>query len=654
MVARLLLAGAAMFALVAADNPQDAAVKFGALESVRDMSISPDGSKIAFVSPADGRKTTLYTVDLATGKPQLALVADGKPLRITACDWVSNERLLCDIYAAQMSSGYMTSLTKLVAVDADGKNQKYVTENQSDNADYVAVDGGGIVDRLPDEQGAVLITQQFVPEQKVGSLIEKRGEGLGVVRIDTRSGRRQTVEQPRLDAVEYITDGHGMVRIMGVQKKTAEGYSKSTIVYYYRQPNDRDWKPLGSWDFLTKEGFNPYAVDREKNAVYGFKRLDGRLALYTIALDGSMKETLVFSRPDVDVGGLIRVGRDRHVVGVTYTGDRAEGVYFDPVLDKTVSSVAKALPNLPIVDVIDSSADGNKMVLRVGADVDPGEYFLYDRGAKRLAKLMPDRPQLESVKLASVQPIHYRASDGTMVPGYLTLPPGSTGKNIPAIVMPHGGPEARDEWGFDWLAQYYANRGYAVLQPNYRGSTGYGDSWFQKNGYKSWRSAIGDVVDAGGWLIQQGIADPKKLAIVGWSYGGYAALQANVVDPDLFKAVVAIAPVTDFKTMVSATYLYDDYAIQRERFGAGPHLIEGSPAQNAGAFKAPVLMFHGDQDFNVGIEQSRMMDSRLENAGKKHQLVVFPGLDHQLADADARTKMLQESDAFLRSSMGMN
>ncbi|HEU4968621.1 S9 family peptidase [Sphingomonas sp.] len=653
MIARLLLAGAAMVALVAADAPQDAAAKFGALESVRDMSISPDGSKIAFVGPADGVKTTLYTIDLATGTPQLALVADGKPLRITGCDWVSNERLVCTIYAAQVTSGYFTSLSKLVGVDADGKNQKYVTERQDDSAFYVAAYGGDIIDRLPEEDGAVLITQQFVPEQKVGSLIAKRGEGLGVVRIDTRSGRRQTIEPPRPDAAEYITDGHGTVRIMGVQRQTAQGYAKSQLAYYYRKPDDRDWKPLGSYDFLTRDGFNPYAVDREKNVVYGKKRLDGRLALYAIALDGSMKETLVYSRPDVDVGGLVRVGRDQHVVGVNYAGERTETAYFDPTIETMASALAKAVPNMPIVDVIDSSTDGNKMILWLGADTHPGEYFLYDRSAKRLAKLMLDRPQLEGVTLASVKPIRYRASDGTMVPGYLTLPPASSGKNLPAIVMPHGGPEAHDEWGFDWLAQYYANRGYAVLQPNYRGSTGYGDSWFQKNGYKSWRSAIGDVVDAGRWLVQQGIADPKKLGIVGWSYGGYAALQANVVDPDLFKAVVAIAPVTDFKAMVSATYLYGDYAIERERFGSGPHLVEGSPAQNAGAFKAPVLMFHGDQDFNVGIEQSRMMDARLTDAGKKHQLVVFPGLDHQLADADARTQMLQQSDAFLRANLGI-
>jgi dipeptidyl aminopeptidase/acylaminoacyl peptidase len=161
---------------------------------------------------------------------------------------------------------------------------------------------------------------------------------------------------------------------------------------------------------------------------------------------------------------------------------------------------------------------------------------------------MPERPDLADYKLAPVKAITYKAADGTDIPAYLTLPPGSDGKNIPAIVMPHGGPASRDEWGFDWLSQFFAHQGYAVLQPNFRGSSGYGEAWFQKNGYQSWKTAIGDVNDAGRWLSAQGIAAPGKLAIVGWSYGGYAALQSAVLDPDLFKAIVAVAPVTDLET----------------------------------------------------------------------------------------------------------
>ena len=249
--------------------------------------------------------------------------------------------------------------------------------------------------------------------------------------------------------------------------------------------------------------------------------------------------------------------------------------------------------------------------------------------------------------------ITFPAADGTMIPAYLTLPLGQSATNLPAIVMPHGGPGDRDEWGFDWLAQFFAARGYAVLQPNYRGSTGYGESWFKQNGFKSWRTAIGDVNDGGRWLVQQGIAAPKTLAIVGWSYGGYAALQSAVLDPTLFKAIVAIAPVTDLDTLRHEHDNYSDFALVDAFIGKGPHVSQGSPAQNAARITAPVLMFHGDMDQNVGIGESRLMASRLRGAGKSVDLVEFKNLDHQLDDSTARTSMLDRADTFLREKMGM-
>jgi dipeptidyl aminopeptidase/acylaminoacyl peptidase len=219
-------------------------------------------------------------------------------------------------------------------------------------------------------------------------------------------------------------------------------------------------------------------------------------------------------------------------------------------------------------------------------------------------------------------------------------------------VMPHGGPSARDVWGFDWLAQYYAGRGYAVLQPNFRGSAGYGSQWFQTNGFQSWRTAIGDVNDAGRWLIGEGIADPAKLAIVGWSYGGYAALQSAIVDPTLFRAIVAIAPVTDLGDARDEWRGYYS-ANTRDFFGSGPHIAQGSPARHAEIIRAPVLLFHGTLDVNVRIHQSRLMRDRLRAAGRTVDLVEFPGLDHRLEDSAARAQLLRRSDAFLRQTLGI-
>jgi dipeptidyl aminopeptidase/acylaminoacyl peptidase len=348
---------------------------------------------------------------------------------------------------------------------------------------------------------------------------------------------------------------------------------------------------------------------------------------------------------------VIRLGRRGRVIGATYTTEKRQAVYFDPELKALAAQLSRALPNAPLMNFMGASDDEKKLLIWAGSDSDPGTYYLLDRATKKMTPLMLVRPELEGVKLASVRPVSYRAADGTMIPAYLTLPPGKGEKGLPAIVMPHGGPSARDEWGFDWLAQYYANRGYAVLQPNFRGSAGYGSQWFQTNGFQSWRTAIGDVNDAGRWLVSQGIADPGKLAIVGWSYGGYAALQSAVVDPSLYKAIVAVAPVTDLGEARVEWAGFTNSENVRDFFGTGPHLEQGSPARHADQFKAPVLMFHGTLDRNVAVQESRLMRDRLKGAGKQVELVEFDKLDHQLDDSNARAQLLRRSDEFLRAAL---
>ena len=223
---------------------------------------------------------------------------------------------------------------------------------------------------------------------------------------------------------------------------------------------------------------------------------------------------------------------------------------------------------------------------------------------------------------------------------------------MPAVVLPHGGPSARDEWGFDWLAQFLAARGYAVIQPNYRGSAGYGDAFLNENGFRNWQTSISDVGDAARYLVAQGIADPKRMAIVGWSYGGYAALQTAAIEPDLFKAVVAIAPVTDLALLKRDAEGFTDSELVKNFVGSGDNVRNGSPLRNAAAIKAPVLLVHGDLDSNVGIDHSAKMASALTAGGKTATLLRYKGLDHQLEDNVARTEFLTRIGELLERTIG--
>lgn len=652
LAALALLAGDASTIALAQKAPPEQA--FGARESVTSASLSPDGKTMAFLAPTAGAGNALYTVPVdGSAPPKRSMVASGEPEMIYGCGWVANDRLLCTVVAPREESGFLINASRLVAIDATGANFKMISERNTDNALYFNRYGGGIVDWLPGDDGAFLMGKWIVPEVTTGTLIQKRKEGFAVERVDTRSIQSRTVVKPIVDGSEFISDGGGEVRIAGVRQFTGDYSATGVTKYMYRPKGSSDWKDLSAYNTLTYEGFNPYAVDPAENVVYGLQKQNGRFALMKRALDGSSAETMVFSHPEVDVDGPFRLGRKQRVIGVSYATDRRYVEYFDPALDKLAGALAKALPGSPIISFEGASDDEQKLLIWAGSDTDPGRYYLLDRASKQMRPLLLSRPELDGYKLATMKSVQVKASDGTLVPAYLTLPPGSSGKGLPTIVMPHGGPQARDEWGFDWLVQYFAHQGFAVLQPNFRGSYGYGDEWFKENGFKSWKIAIGDVVDSGRWLVSEGIADPSKLAILGWSYGGYAALQSGVVAPDLFKAIVAIAPITDLDEFRKEFILTTSQRIMRDWVGSGPHLKEGSPAQNVAAIKAPVMLFHGEIDFNVKAAESRLMADRLRNAGKQVTLITYPGLTHSLNTSEARADMLGKSDAFLRASLGI-
>ena len=417
----------------------------------------------------------------------------------------------------------------------------------------------------------------------------------------------------------------------------------------YRITGDKDWLSFDEIGDMV-----PVAVDSKTDRAFAFGKKDGFTSLFSVALDGSGRKDILVSREDADVDTLLRIGRKNRVIGASYATDRRQIAFFDDELSGLASALHKALPGEPLIEFVDSSEDETKLLIIASRDVDPGMVYLFDKNTKRLEELLPLRNGMADVQMGKMRAVSYPAADGTQIPAYLTLPPGSDGIGLPALVMPHGGPSARDEWGFDWLAQYFARQGYAVLQPNYRGSAGYGSDWYMRNGFKSWDTAIGDVVDAGRWLSKEGIADPHKLAIVGWSYGGYAALQSEVTAPDVFKAVVAIAPVTDFGMLKTEAQGFTNFRLVQEFVGSGPHIADGSPARNAKSFSSPVLLFHGEYDENVSVGHSQVMADALEDNGKSVRYVEYEWLDHYLDDSEARSGMLQETSKFLAENLGID
>jgi dipeptidyl aminopeptidase/acylaminoacyl peptidase len=300
------------------------------------------------------------------------------------------------------------------------------------------------------------------------------------------------------------------------------------------------------------------------------------------------------------------------------------------------------------------------VITQVETPSSPPVYYLVDFAAKKADIVGEAYPALANAKLGEVRMLTYKARDGADVPAYLTLPPGSSGKNLPLIMLPHGGPESRDDYEFNWLPQFLATRGYAVLQPQFRGSTGFGESW-RKAGYRQWGLLMqDDVTDGVKAMIEQGIADAKRVCIVGWSYGGYAALAGAAFTPDLYRCVVSINGVSDLPEMLNYDRLRavdgdesDSVAYWRNHIGSSTDraVVEKSPARAAMNVKAPVLLLTATNDTVVPSSQSTMMAHALSTFDKPATLVQIKGDDHWLSQTTTRLQVLKETEKFLQTHL---
>lgn len=623
---------------------------FGVRESVRAAAISPAGSKILLMRSGPGRTQFVEMIDLATGDTRAIVRATAAPDKLQWCQFGSETRVVCK-YTAEINEGdTVVPFSRLVAVDADGGNLKMLGTQQGADAYGNNQFDGSIIDWLPDTPGSVLMAREYLQELTTGSNLPV-ASGLGVDRIDLQTVRPRTVEKPHPEVDGYISDGRGNVRMQFINE-TQAGQLTGRTSFRYRAKGSSSWQPFGVYDSSANSGDHPIAIDANSNTAFVLASTDGRDALYKVSLDGAKVRTLVGANKDVDIDDVVRLGHGQKVVGFSYVDDRRRVTYFDDELSKLAASLGKALPGGQTVHFEGATADAGKLLVFATGDTQPGAYYLLDRKTRQLATVAEVRPELEKRALAPVKTISFAASDGVRIPAYLTLPAGSTGKNLPTVVLPHGGPAARDEWGFDWLAQFLAARGYAVIQPNYRGSSGYGQAWLGQNGFREWRKALGDISSAARFAVSDGIADPSKLVILGWSYGGYAALQSAAVDPTLYKAAVAIAPVTDLSLLRQQARGFNNSRLAATYVGAGDHLVQGSPLKQAAAIKVPVLLAHGDMDTNVSSEHSVRMSEALKKNGGSVEFLRYKDLDHQLDDSETRVELLTRIATFLDRSLG--
>jgi len=638
----------------AAASAADLATAFGARETGWGPRLSPNGSYVSFIAPIKGRDTALYvapTDGSAAAKPILYGGTDGHQLR--RCEWASEMDLWCSYTRERrdiFSYGF-TTRQKLAAVKRDGTGIRPLGRALSGRA-LGQASGDGYVMMTPADEPGTILMQSYLPEETTeGTLAARRVGGWAVEKVNIGTGKRTIVERPNPKATGYWIDMTGAVRFMSASLTPSDMVDNGDRAYFVRPRGSKDWKQIAR-DHLG-EDFQPQGFDESGDWLFVRERKNGKYLLTKHAADGSGRQELVFEHPRVDVDGLDTLGGKNRPVGIAWSDTYSHVEYTDKELDALHTRIGKTLKGSPTVGFLNETADGRKLLVFAGSDRDPGRYYILDREQKKMVELMAVREGIDATKLGEMKPVSYPARDGAQIPGYLTMPAGAA-KNLPVIVMPHGGPSARDVWGFDWLVQFYAAQGYAVLQPNFRGSTGFGEAFENENAIINWAQAMNDINDGARWLVKEGIADPARVAIVGWSYGGYAALQANVVDPSIYKAAIAIAPVTDLiKVRRQEGFEYASSKVDQAQFGRSTdNLAKGSPARNAAAIRAPVLMFHGERDANVLVDQARDMEAALKAAGKPVELVVYPVLAHSLDDSAARTDMLRKSAAFLERNLG--
>ena len=494
-----------------------------------------------------------------------------------------------------------------------------------------------IEDDLPDDPDHVLISHN-----------QRNPEVFDVYRANIRTGQLLLVAENPGNIIGWQTDHQGKVRAA-----IASDGLDSTLLY--RDNETEPFRPILSTNFRTVVSPEFFTFDNEK--LYSLSNR-GRDCLALVIIDPAHpdNEELVFEVAGVDLDGA-GYSRLRQVLTVAiYQTDKPKYHFFDDLSAQRHARIWAKLPGYEIA-LQSGTRDEMKFIVAAYNDRTPGSRYIYDAEKDTLDKLADINPALPEEDMATVQPVTYQSRDGLTIHGYLTLPVGRRSEKLPCVINPHGGPWLRDSWGFNAEAQFLANRGYCVLQMNFRGSTGYGRKFWEAS-FGQWGLKMqDDITDGVQWLIERGIADPARIAIYGGSYGGYATLAGIVSTPDLYAAAVDYVGVANLLTFMSTIPSYwkpmltkmhsmvGDPVVDRERLEAT------SPALNAGKIKTPLFIAQGAHDPRVNKAESDQMVAALRSRGVEVEYMVKDNEGHGFHNDENKFEFYEAMEAFLRQHL---
>lgn len=605
--------------------------------------LSPDGKYLAAISPINNRRN-IAVIDLETREARA--VTGMRDRDISGFSWANNDRILF-----YMDTDGNESFG-IFAVNRDGSGMRALikpAETQISEGSFV-VRTASVINRLKDDPKHVLVS---TPRFDNGMVIQD------VKKMNILSGRLTTVELNPGNVGGWLTNEDGDV--IG-----AMAFVDGKRRMMYRKPGNEDWTTLVEFE-EARGGYTPAWISDDGDRMYVSSNVtpDGEIrdkaAIYEYDFETNSIGRLIFEHPKVDVSGVWASDVKEDIIAVTYNAEKPGRFFVDQEWREIIQSIEEAFPDR-IVSPSSITEDETKMVVTVWDSRHPAAYYLFDRESRSMEELAIAYDWLDADSLGEMQPVSIEARDGLILPGFLTLPPGSDGKNLPLVVNPHGGPRARDAWGFNPEVQLMANRGYAVLQVNFRGSTGYGQA-FDRAGWGKWGAEMqNDITDAVRWAIEQDIADPDRVCIYGGSYGGYAAMAGLTFTPELYKCGINYVGVTDinllFDTMPASWKLV---RAEMKRTIGDPDdeedaklMAERSPINHVDKIRAPLLMGYGKQDPRVVLDHALKLEKELKLYEVDYELIIEDKEGHGFRKFENQvewyTKLIDFLDENLKTS----